>query len=71
VYQPFHCLFGGYEEDRGGFGDEETTGAEDPSIAPAVEDGEVCGNAASVGPPDADIEDDCQEEVGVASCGVE
>ena len=63
------------EGGAGGVGGGETTGeygVEAPGITPAVEDGVVCENAAAVGPPEADIEDDCQEEeVGVASCGVE
>ena len=59
----------------GGVGGDETigvAGADVPRIAPAVEDGEFCENAASVGPPDAEIEPDChEEEVGVESWGVE
>ena len=74
VYQPFHCLLRGDEGGVGPYGDETrgVTGAEDPCIASGVEVGELCNTAASVGPPDAEIEPDChEEEVGVESWGVE
>ena len=72
VYQPFHCLLRGDEGGVGPYGDETrgVTGAEDPCIASGVEVGELCNTAASVGPPDAEIEPGHEEELGVESWGV-
>ena len=55
------------------FGDEiiGVTGAEEPCIAPGVEVAEFCDTAASVGPPDAEIEPGHEEELDVESWGVE
>ena len=72
VYQPFHCLLRG---DEGGIcpsGDETrgVTGAEDLCIASGVEVAECCNTAASVGPPDAEIEPGHEEALCVGSWGV-